>query len=229
MEISEDAEYALDGSYVSNWEKLTDVTQTLIVVPEVILAVLSLMAFVASIIAVVKLSYDLLINDDKDIDLASWMQSTFFLVFGFMICIALFGLALLGAELSVLVSRIRFYVFMKQGLIYLLFISLVLAFLIKLSFVTCVCATQTFKWEDVWVILLFYMFCNVVLLDIFTITWVMSSMYSSILLAFSYPLHMIVLSAIHVGFISVMSVICAAVVSQFHKYIIQNSERPLCT
>ena len=228
MEISEDAEYALDGSYVSNWEKSTDVTQTLIVVPEVILAVLSLIAFIAAILAVVKLSCDTLINDDKDIDLDSWMQSTFFLVLGFMICIALFGFALLVPEIQLLHPRISFYVFVKQGLIYLLFLSLALALIVFIFSSVIYCATHTFKMEDFLVALLFYIFCNLVLFDIFTITWVVSSMYSSILLAFAYPLHMVVLLAINIGFLSVTSVICAVFVSQFHKHIIQNSERSLC-
>ena len=228
MEISEDAEYALDGSYVSNWEKSTDVTQTLIVVPEVILAVLSLVAFFAAIFAVVKLSYDTFINDDKNIDLDSWMQTPFFLVLGFMICIALFGFAMLGAELSLLVPRITFYVFVKQGLIYLLLVSLSVALLFELFCVIYLCATQGSR-EDFWIIFLYYVFCNIILLDIFTITWVVSSTYSSILLAFAYPLHMIVLLAMNVGFVSVTSVICAAFVSQFHKYMMQNSERSIYT
>ena len=229
MEISEDAEYALDGSYVSNWEKSTDVTQTLIVVPEVILAVLSLIAFIAAILAVVKLSCDTLINDDKDIDLDSWMQSTFFLVLGFMICIALFGFALLVPEIQLLHPRISFYVFVKQGLIYLLFLSLALALIVFIFSSVILCATHTIKTEHFLVALLFYIFCNLVLFDIFTITWIVSSMYSSILLAFAYPLHMVVLLAINIGFLSVTSVICAVFVSQFHKNIIQSSERSLCT
>ena len=228
MEILEDAEYALDGSYISNWEKSTDVTQTLIVVPEVILAVLSLIAFFTAIFAVVKLSYDVFINDDKDIDLDSWMQSTFFLVLGFMICIALFGFALLVAELSLLAPRITFYVFVKQGLIYLLLASLAVALLIELFCVVFLCATKGSR-EDFGATFLYYVFCNIILLDIFTITWVASSMYSSILLAFAYPLHMIVLLAMIVGFVFVTSVIWAVFVSQFYEYIIQNSERSLCT
>ena len=229
MEISEDAEYALDGSYVSNWEKSTDVTQTLIVVPEVILAVLALIAFFTAIFAVVKLSYDTFINDDKDIDLDSWMQTTFFLVLGFMICIALFGFALLVPEIQLLHPRISFYVFVKQGLIYLLFLLLALALIIFIFSSVIYCATHTFKMKDFLVALPFYIFCNLVLFDIFTITWIVSSMYSSILLAFAYPLHMVVLLAINIGFLSVTSVICAVFVSQFHKNIIQSSERSLCT
>ena len=231
MKISEDAEYALNGSYVSNWKNSTDVTQTFIVVPEVILAVLSLIAFFAAIFAVVKLSYDLFFNDDRDIDLAYWMQTPFFLVLGFMICIALFGIALLGAELSLLVSRtmlINFYVFLKQLLIYLLFASLAIALLIELLCVIFLCATQGSR-EDFWVTFLYYVFCNIILLDIFTITWVASSMFSSILLAFAYPLHMIMFLAMNVGFVFVTSVICAVIVSQFHKYTIQNGERSIYT
>ena len=40
---------------------------------------------------------------------------------------------------------------------------------------------------------------------------------------------MIVLLAINIGFLSVTSVICAVFVSQFHKHIIQNSERSIYT
>ena len=186
MEISEDAEYALDGLYVSNWEKSTNVTQTLIVVPEVILAVLALIAFFTAIFAVVKLSYDTFINDDKDIDLDSWTQTTFFLVLGFMICIALFGFALLVPEIQLLHPRISFYVSVKQGLIYLLFLSLALALIIFIFFSVIYCATNTFKMEDFLVALLFYIFCNLVLFDIFTITWVVSSMH---VLAYCWHLH----------------------------------------
>ena len=230
MKISEDGNYPLDGSYVSNWENSTDVTQSLILVPEIILEVIVTCIVIVLILIAIRIMYKLIfINNDKDI-VSTSPPKNIFLVFGFMICISLFGLALLVAELSLLGSRACFFVFVKQGLIYVLFISLAFAFFIKLIFVTCLCAhaTQCLR-KYFWVTFLVFFYGNVVLLDIFTIAWVVVSMYSSILLAFAYPLHMVVLLAIHVGFVCVTSVICAVVVLQFDQYYQQNRERPLRT
>ena len=228
MEIFEDGEYGLDGSFVSNEKYTTDITKSLILVLEIILAVLVYLVVLFLFIATPALLYNiyLFLDDDKDIDLASLLKKAY-LIIGSMICIALFGIASLVAELPLLHTHISFIVFVKQGLFFLLLLLLAIAFIIELVVVTFFGANVHLR-EHFGAILIFFSFCIVILLDFFTIAWAVASMYSSILLAFAYPLHMIALLVIHIGFVFVISVISAVVVSQVHNYYTQNSERSLC-
>ena len=60
MEIFEDGEYRLDGPFVSNEKYTTDITKSLILVPEIILAVLVYLVVLFLFIATPVLLYNIM-------------------------------------------------------------------------------------------------------------------------------------------------------------------------
>ena len=229
------ADYALDGQFVSNWEDTwlhSGYKKRLFLKPYVgfisshffkSLFIIQCTAnyFVQNMlfIVTVKLIQHYRSKFKQDAQNPTIFSSAISLYISVCICLILFGIAMFATELSYINNFSSDY-FLVQSRLISIFFSFGYYTLFGIIIFCCTCNTP--EQQNLSNYILFKLLECVDFFSVFAISWIVSSLYATLLYSLAYPIYVIILITLHVTIFIITTIVLAAfvpgVISCWNKY-----------
>ena len=220
------ADYGLDGQFVSNWEDMLLLSERNLSLKQQIVShfvTFFIIQFVAAYFAQILLLivlFKLIQHYGPKFTQNPTTSSAISLSISFYICLIMFGIAMLGAELSYMSNFSYNHILVRVRLTSILF-SLGCYTLFGIIISCCTWCNKS-EQQNLSLCLLLAILRYGDFLFAFAISWILSSLYATLLYSLAYPIYVIILFTLHVT-IFIMTIIIFAVfvpnvISGWNKY-----------